>query len=57
MGFHDSLVPFVVFGCEQVKFPLKKEVKIKVSHSVVTVGTVCGGGGGGAGGQRPSSMT
>ena len=44
MGFHDSLVPLVVFGCEQVKFRLKKKVKIKVSHSVVAVGTVGGGG-------------
>ena len=58
MGFHDSLVLLVVFGCEQVKFRLKKKVKIKVSHSVVAVGTVGGGGGGGGlRGQRPSSMT
>ena len=33
MGFHDSLVPLVVFGCEQVKFRPKKKVKIKVSQS------------------------
>ena len=39
--------------CEQVKFD-KKTVKIKVSHSVVAVGTecVCVGGGGGGGGER-----
>ena len=33
--------------CEQVKFRPKKKVKIKVSHSIVAVGTVCvcvGGG-------------
>ena len=46
MGFHDSLVPLVVRECEQVKFRPKKKVKIKVSHSVVAVGTVLGGGGG-----------
>ena len=44
MGFHDSLVPMVVFGCEQVKFRPKKKVKIKVTHSVVAVGTVWGRG-------------
>ena len=47
MGFHDSLVPLVVFGCEHVKFRLKKKVNIKVSHSVVAVGKcVCVWGGG-----------
>ena len=40
MGFHDSLVPLVVVQCEQVKFRIKKKVKIKVSHSVVVVGVV-----------------
>ena len=50
MGFHDSLVPLVVF--EHVKFRLKKKVQMKVSHSVVAVGTVCVCGGGGAGGGR-----
>ena len=44
MGFHDSLVPLVVFGCEQVKFRPKKKVKIKVFQSVVAVGTVWGRG-------------
>ena len=46
--------------CEQVKFRPKKQVKIKPSHSVVDVGTVCveeGGGGGGRGGAGESSMT
>ena len=38
--------------CEQVKFRPKKMVKIKVSHSVVAVGTVGWGRG-----QRPSGMT
>ena len=46
MGFHDSLVPLVVFECEQVKFRPKKKVKIEVSHSVGAVGKVWGGGGG-----------
>ena len=27
--------------CEQIKFRPKKKFKIKVSHSVVAVGTVC----------------
>ena len=31
--------------CEQIKFRLKKNVKRKVSHSVVAVGIVGGGGG------------
>ena len=31
--------------CEQVKFRPKKNVKTKVSHSVVAVGMVAGGGG------------
>ena len=44
MGSHDSLVPLVVFECEQVKFRPKKKAKIKVSHSVVAVGTVWGWG-------------
>ena len=36
--------------CEQIKFRPKKNVKMKVSESVVTVGIVAGeGGGGGAG--------
>ena len=47
MGFHDSLVPLVVFECEQVKFRHEKKVKIKVFQSVVAVGTVWGRGGGG----------
>ena len=38
--------------CEQVKFRPKKKVKIKVSYSVVAVGTVGWGEG-----QRLSSMT
>ena len=33
--------------CEQIKFRPKKNVKMKVSHSVVAVGIVAGGGGGG----------
>ena len=38
--------------CEQIKFRLKKNVKRKVSHSVVAVGIVGGGGGeGGSAGQ------
>ena len=32
--------------CEQIKFRLKKNVKMKVSHSVVAVGIVAGGRGG-----------
>ena len=32
--------------CEQLKFRPKKNVKMKVSHSVVAVGIVAGGGGG-----------
>ena len=35
--------------CEQIKFRPKKNVKMKVSHSVVAVGIVAGGGGGSAG--------
>ena len=31
--------------CEQIKFRPKKNVKMKVSHSVVAVGIVAGGGG------------
>ena len=38
--------------CEQVKFRPKKNVKTKVSHSVVAVGMVAGGGGGEGGGAR-----
>ena len=34
--------------CEQIKFRPKKNVKMKVSHSVVAVGIVAVGGGGGA---------
>ena len=44
--------------CEQIKFRLKKNVKMKASHSVVAVGIVAGGrglarnrGGGGGGGN------
>ena len=32
--------------CEQIKFRPKKNVKMKVSHSVVAVGIVAVGGGG-----------
>ena len=32
--------------CKQIKFRPKKNVKIKVSHSVLAVGIVAGGGGG-----------
>ena len=32
--------------CEQIKFRPKKNVKMKVSHSVVAVGIVAGEGGG-----------
>ena len=32
--------------CEQIKFRPKKNVKMKVSHSVMAVGIVAGGGGG-----------
>ena len=53
-------LPHLSFAqCEQVKFIPKKKVKIKVSHSVVAIGTVgevgwCGEGAGGrGGGQRP----
>ena len=35
--------------CEQIKFRPKKNVKMKVSHSVVAVGIVAGGRGGSAG--------
>ena len=39
--------------CEQVKYRPKKKVKIKASHSVVAVGTVCVWvGGGGSGGVK-----
>ena len=41
--------------CEQVKSLPKKRVEIKVSRSVVAVGTVCVCGRGG--GRRPFSMT
>ena len=34
--------------CEQIKFRPKKNVKMKVSHSVVAVGILAGGRGGGA---------
>ena len=37
--------------CDQVKFRPTKNVKLKVSHSVVAVGMVAEGGGGG-GGER-----
>ena len=43
--FHLSFVQ-----CEQIKFRPEKNVKMKVSHSVVAVGIVVGGGG--AGGSR-----
>ena len=36
--------------CEQIKFRPKKNVRMKVSHSVVAVGIVAGGRGGGGGG-------
>ena len=36
--------------CEQIKFRPKKNVKMKVFHSVVAVGR--GGGRGGGGGER-----
>ena len=35
--------------CVQIKFRSKKNVKMKVSHSVVAVGIVAGGWGGGGG--------
>ena len=40
--------------CEQVKYRPKKKVKIKASHSVVAVGTVCVwvSGGWGSGGVK-----
>ena len=38
--------------CEQIKFRPKKNVRMKVSHSVVVVGIVAGGGGGGGGGEE-----
>ena len=34
--------------CEQIKFQPKKNVRMKVSHSVVAVWIVAGGRGGGA---------
>ena len=37
--------------CEQINFVSKKNVKMKVSHSVVVVGIVAGGGGGGGVGR------
>ena len=37
--------------CEQIKIRPKKNVKMKVSHSVVAVGIVAGGGGGDGGGR------
>ena len=41
--------------CEQIKFRPKKNVKMKVSHSVVAVGIVAGGrGGGGVAGREDS---
>ena len=46
--------------CEQIKFRPKKNVKMKVSRSVVTVGIVVGGGGardGGWGGVRIHVMS
>ena len=46
--------------CEQVKFRPKNRVEIKVSRSVVAVGTVCvcgrGGGGGGGGVQHDMNL-
>ena len=44
MGFHDSLVPLVVCAVLASKVPTQEKVyeaTIKVSHSVVAVGTVC----------------
>ena len=37
--------------CEQIKFRPKKNVKMKVSHSVVAVGIVAGGKGGARDGE------
>ena len=37
--------------CKQIKFRTKKNVRMKVSHSVVAVGIVAGGRGGGGGGR------
>ena len=37
--------------CEQIKFRPKKNVKMKVSHSVVAVGIVAGERGGGSAGR------
>ena len=37
--------------CEQVKFRPKKNVTMKVSHSVVAIGMVAGAGGGEGGGR------
>ena len=50
----DSMIPMShlsLLQCEQIKFRPKKNVKMKVSHSVVAIGIVAGvkwGGGGGA---------
>ena len=38
--------------CKQIKFRPKKNVKMKVSRSVVAVGIVAWGGGGGGRGER-----
>ena len=43
--------------CEQIKFRPKKNVKMKVSHSVVAVGIVAGGGGGGGGRESGGFMS
>ena len=50
MGCHDSHVPLLSFvQCDQIKVRPKKNVKMKVSYSVVAVGIVAGGmGEGGA---------
>ena len=43
--------------CKQVKFRLKNKVKIKASHSVVTVGTVCVSWGVGGGVKNDMDLT
>ena len=42
---------------EQIKFRPKKNVKMKVSHSIVAVGIVAGGKGGGGGAEFMSGHT
>ena len=45
--------------CEQIKFRPKKNIKMKVSHSVVAVGivAVCVGGGRGRDGENSCHVT